>query len=188
MPTTKPLITADFLLRTPDLGRCELVCGELIRMPFAGYEHGAVISNVAGLLGTFVSQAGLGQVVGAGTGFHIAHDPDTVRAPDVAFVAADRLPSPEPKGFFPGPPDLAVEVVSPDDRDSEVQAKVKSWLDAGCQIVWLVDPRRQTVQVFQSRSEARVLGLSDRLSGEPLLPGFSLAVAEIFTKNTGVRS
>jgi Uma2 family endonuclease len=61
-----------------------------------------------------------------------------------------------------------------------VAAKVRNWLDAGCRVVWLVDPRRQTVQVFQSRSEARVLRLSDMLSGEPLLPGFSLAVAEIF--------
>jgi Uma2 family endonuclease len=187
MTTTKPLITADFLLRTPDLGRCELVCGELIEMTPAGYQHGRIIDKIHTPLSTFVSRSGLGHVVGAETGFYIAHDPDTVRAPDVAFVAAERLPSPEPKGFFPGPPDLAVEVVSPDDRDSQVTAKVQNWLEAGCRVVWLVDPRRQTVQVFQTRSEARVFGVSDTLSGEPLLPGFSLAVAEIF-KNTGVRS
>jgi Uma2 family endonuclease len=88
--------------------------------------------------------------------------------------------SPHSKGFFPGPPDLAVEVISPDDRDSEVLAKVQNWLDAGCRVVWLVDPRRQTVQVFQGRGEAAVLHLSDTLCGEPLLPGFSLAVAEVF--------
>jgi Uma2 family endonuclease len=180
MTTTKPLITADFLLRTPDLGRSELVCGELIQMTPAGSEHGSIMVRITLPLGNFVTRAGLGEVFGAETGFHIAHDPDTVRAPDVAFVAADRLPSPLPKGFFPGPPDLAVEVVSPEDRDSQVQAKVQNWLDAGCRVVWLVDPRRRTVQVSQSRSEARVLGLSDTLYGEPLLPGFSLAVAEIF--------
>ncbi len=180
MTTTNPLITADFLLRTPDLGRRELVCGELIEMTPAGYEHGSIIIKITGPLWAFVSRTGLGQLSGAETGFHIAHDPDTVRAPDVAFVATERLPSPLPKGFFPGPPDLAVEVVSPDDRDSRVLAKVQNWLDAGCQVVWLVDPRRQTVQVFQGRSEARVLRLSDTLWGEPLLPGFSLAVAEIF--------
>ena len=180
MTTIKPLITADFLLRTPDLGPCELVCGELIEMTPAGSEHGSIILNIAGPLWAFVSRAGLGRVFGAETGFQIAHDPDTVRAPDVAFVAAGRLPSPLPKGFFPGPPDLAVEVVSPDDRDSQVRAKVQNWLDAGCQVVWLVDPRRQTVEVFQSGSEARVLRLSDTVSGELLLPGFSLAVAEIF--------
>jgi Uma2 family endonuclease len=180
MTTTKPLITADFLLRTPDLGRCELVCGELIQMTPAGYEHGSIIINISTPLATFVSRAGLGRVVAAETGFHIAHDPDTVRAPDVAFVAAERLPSPLPKGFFPGPPDLAVEVVSPEDREIDVLAKVQNWLDAGCRALWLVDPRRQTVQVYHSGSEPRVLRLSDTLSGEPLLPGFSLAVAEIF--------
>ena len=180
MTTIEPLITADYLLRTPDLGRCELVRGELIRMSPAGSEHGSIIVNITIPLGIFVSQAGLGRVFGAETGFHIAHDPDTVRAPDVAFVATGRLPSPLPQGFFPGPPDLAVEVVSPDDRDSQVQAKVQNWLEAGCRVVWLVDPRRQTVRVYQSGSEARVLRLSDTLSGEPLLPGFSLAVAEIF--------
>ena len=180
MTTTKPLVTADYLLRTPDLGRCELVCGELIQMTPAGYEHGSIIINISTPLATFVSRAGLGRVSGAETGFHIAHDPDTVRAPDVAFVAAERLPSPQPKGFFPGPHDLAVEVISPIDRDSEVLAKVQNWLDAGCRVVWLVDPRRQTVQVFQGRGEAGVLHLSDTLCGEPLLPGFSLAVGEIF--------
>jgi Uma2 family endonuclease len=180
MTTISPLITADYLLRTPDLGRCELIRGELIRMTPAGYEHGWIIDKIHIPLSTFVSRAGLGHVVGGETGFHIAHDPDTVRAPDVAFVAADRLPSPLPKGFFPGPPDLAMEVISPDDRDSQVQAKVRNWLDAGCRVVWLVDPRRQTVHVYQSGSEAQVLRLSDTLCGEPLLPGFSLAVAEIF--------
>jgi Uma2 family endonuclease len=131
MTTTKPLITADYLLRTPNLGRCELVGGELIRMTPAGYEHGSIIINISTPLAIFVSRAGLGRVCGAETGFHIAYDPDTVRAPDVAFVAADRLPSPLPKGFFPGPPDLAVEVISPDDRDSEVLSKVQNWLEAG---------------------------------------------------------
>jgi Uma2 family endonuclease len=149
-------------------------------MAFAGYEHGLIVVNIAAPLGSFVSQARPGCVFGAGTGFHIAHDPDTVRAPDVAFVAAERLPSPIPKGFFPGPPDLAVEVVSPEDRDSQVAEQVQNWLDAGCRVVWLVDPRRRTVQVFQSRSEVKVLRLSDTVSGEPLLPEFSLAVAEIF--------
>ncbi len=180
MTTTEPLITADYLLRTPDLGRCELVRGELIRMTPAGSEHGSIIVNISTPLSIFVSRAGLGRVFSADTGFHIAHDPDTVRAPDVSFVARDKLPSPLPKGFFPGPPDLAVEVISPDDRDRQVLAKVQNWLEAGCQVVWLVDPRRQTVRVFQGPGEDKVLRMSDTLSGEPLLPGFFLPVAEVF--------
>jgi Uma2 family endonuclease len=180
MTTTEPLITADYLLRTPDLGTCELVRGELIRMTPAGSEHGSIIVNISTPLAIFVSRAGLGRVFGADTGFHIAHDPDTVRAPDASFVATNRLPSPLPKGFFPGPPDLAVEVISPDDRQRQVLAKVRNWLDAGCQVVWLVDPRHGTVRVFHGGGEAKVLRVCDTLSGEPLLPGFSLAVAEIF--------
>jgi Uma2 family endonuclease len=149
----------------------------------AGSEHGSIVVNITIPLATFVSRGRLGRVFGAETGFHIAHNPDTVRAPDVAFVTRDRLPSQPPRGFFPGPPDLAVEVVSPDDRGSEVLGKVQNWLDAGCQAVWLVNPRRQTVHVCQSGSETQIFGLSDTLPGGPLLPGFSLAVAEIFQWN-----
>ena len=98
----------------------------------------------------------------------------------MAFVTRDRITSPMPKGFFAGPPDLAVEVVSPDDRPDAVLAKVRSWLEAGCRVVWVVDSRRQTVHVYQSGGEPQVLALSDTLAGSPLLPGFSLAVAEIF--------
>ena len=180
MTTTEPLITAEYLLQAQGLGRCELVRGELIMMSPAGSEHGLITTNIHGPLWSYVSRTGLGRVFGAETGFHIAHNPDTVRAPDVAFVTTDRFPSPLPRGFFPGPPDLAVEVISPDDRESQVQAKVQNWLDAGCQVVWLVDPRRQTVRVYQRGGEGHVLGLSDTLLGDPLLPGFSLAVAEIF--------
>jgi Uma2 family endonuclease len=180
MATIKPLTTADDLLRMPNLGRCELVCGELIRMTPAGYEHGSIVVNITGPLWAYVLRTGIGRVAGAETGFHIAHDPDTVRAPDVAFIGADRLPSPLPKGFFPGPPDLAVEVISPDDRPGEVRAKVQGWLDADCRTVWLVDPRRQTVEIHRSGGEVQILELSDTISDESLLPGFSLAVAEIF--------
>ncbi len=180
MTTTEPLITAEYLLRAHDLGRCELVRGELIMMSPAGAEHGRIIYNIEARLAPYVLQRGVGCIFGAETGFHIAHDPDTVRAPDIAFVSMDRLPPQPPKGFFPGPPDLAVEVVSPDERENEVLAKVQNWLDVGCRAVWLVDPRRQTVGVYQSGNETQVFGLSDTLVGGPLLPGFSLAVAEVF--------
>jgi Uma2 family endonuclease len=183
MTTTKPLITAEYLLRAHDLGRCELVRGELITMSPAGAEHGSIISNIQLCLALYVSREGVGRVFGAETGFQIAHEPDSVRAPDVAFVTRDRLPSQPPQGFFPGPPDLAVEVVSPSDRDSEVSAKIQSWLDAGCRVVWMVDPRRKTVHVYQGDSETQVFGLSGTLVGGPLLPGFSLAVADIFKWN-----
>ncbi len=133
-------------------------------------------------LAGFVEEGTLGTAFGAATGFRIAHEPDTVRAPDVAFVRAERMGVEPDQGFFPGPPDLAVEVLSPDDRAGEVLAKVQDWLDAGCCAVWVVDPRTRTVTVYRSRKEIVVLVESDTLSGGDLLPAFALPVAEIFGK------
>ncbi len=183
MAATQTITTAEQLLHTPGLGRCELVRGELIMMSPGGAEHGRIIINVTGPLFTFLKQQQqLGVLYGAETGFRIAHDPDTVRAPDVAFVRADRIPAAPVKGFFPGPPDLAVEVLSPDDRASEVLDKVRDWLQAGCQAVWIVDPRTRRMSIYRSSNQIAELGESDVLSGEDLLPGFSIPVAEIFAE------
>jgi Uma2 family endonuclease len=180
MVTIERAMTAEQLLQTPGLGRCELLHGELVMMSPAGEEHGSITARVTIRLGAFVLERRLGRVFGAETGFVIGRNPDTVRAPDVAFVRAERL-SPTPgKGFFQGPPDLAVEVVSPNDRASEVLAKVYDWLDAGCRAVWLVDPETRTVTVYRSRSEIRVLATADPLSGEDVVPGFGIPVAEVF--------
>lgn len=146
----------------------------------AGYEHGEIVANVTRLLANFVKAQGLGRVTGAETGFQIGHDPDTVRAPDSAFIRADRVPAKRPRGFFDGPPDLAVEVLSPNDRPGEVLAKVRDWLQAGCRAVWVVDPQTETVSVHRSRHETMVLGAGDTLAGGDLLPGFSVPVVEIF--------
>ena len=181
MATTEHAMTANRLLQTPGLGRCELLQGELIMMSPAGEEHGAIAARLTIRLGVFVLERGLGRVFGAETGFLIARDPDTVRAPDMAFIRAERL-SPTPgKGFFPGPPDLAVEVISPNDRAGEVLAKVHNWLDAGSRAVWLVDPDTRSITVYRSRSEIRVLAPGDLLSGEDVVPGFGMPVAEVFS-------
>ena len=180
MATIQHVTTAEQLLAAGDIGRCELVRGELIMMSPAGSEHGWIVMNIGVPLGAFVKKHSLGRVFGAETGFRIGHDPDTVRAPDVAFVTAERIGGKLAAGFFPGPPDLAVEVLSPDDRAGEVLAKVQDWLDAGCRAVWVVDPRTSTVTVYRSRSEIAVLGTSEALSGGDLLPNFSLPVSELF--------
>lgn len=180
MATIETITTADQLLAAGDIGRCELVRGELIMMSPAGSEHGWIVVNITMPLATFVKQHSLGRVFGAETGFRIGRDPDTVRAPDVAFVAARRIGDKLAKGFFPGPPDLAVEVLSPDDRAGEVLAKVQDWLAAGCQVVWVVDPRTRTVTVYRSPSEIVILGAAETLDGGALLPGFSVAVGELF--------
>jgi Uma2 family endonuclease len=155
MAATQTITTAEQLLHNPGLGRCELVRGESIMMSPGGFEHGRIIMNVAVPLGVFLKQNPLGVLLGAETGFWIAQDPDTVRAPDVAFVRADRVGASPVKGFFPGAPDLAVEVLSPDDRASEVLDKVRDWLQAGCHSVWIVDPRTRTIAIYQFQPDHR---------------------------------
>ena len=146
----------------------------------AGFDHGRFASKIVAALENHVARRKSGVVTTAETGFQIAHDPDTVRAPDVAYVRSERIPVGGVKGFFPGAPDLAVEVVSPSDRASEVAAKVLEWLSAGCQAVWVVDPENRTVTVHRSRSDITVLTAADTLDGGDLLPAFSMPVAEAF--------
>jgi Uma2 family endonuclease len=175
------ITTADELFQTADLGRCELVRGEIIMMSPAGSRHGAIALRIGSILLDFVNARGLGVVLGAETGFLIARDPDTVLAPDVAFVRRERVGEGLPEGFFPGSPDLAVEVLSPSDRASEVFAKTQRWLEAGTHAVWIVDPQTQTVTVHPNRCEAKVLERNDTLAGDDLLPEFGVSVAELFS-------
>ena len=115
-------------------------------------------------------------------GFFVSHDPDTVRSPDVAFVRAERVPPGGVRAFFDGAPDLAVEVISPSDRASEVIAKARDWLRFGCTAVWVVDPETKTVTVYSRRPQTLFLSVKDTLACEELLPGFSLPVSQIFVR------
>ena len=126
-------MTADELLHLnlPDK-RTELVKGVLVVREAAGYRHGEVAMNLATAIHSFVRAHRLGSVLAAETGFKLFSDPDTVRAPDLAFIRADRVPTPPPRGFAAMAPDLAVEVLSPDDRPGEVLKKVADWLNAAC--------------------------------------------------------
>ncbi len=141
-PAARPLMTAEELFRLRDDGwRHALVRGELQRMALAGFRQGAVNTNVAVPLAHHVKIRLLGAVCGAGTGFVLARNPDTVLAPDIAFIRRERIPaSGLPATFWEGAPDLAVEVRSPGDTGSEVAEKAASWLSAGTRVVWVVDP------------------------------------------------
>ncbi|HEX5138409.1 MAG TPA: Uma2 family endonuclease [Planctomycetota bacterium] len=176
MPTG--IRTAEELLRNPHIGRCELIRGELHMMSPSGAEHGLVAGNMFKAIAIHVDAHGLGKSFAAETGFQISRDPDTVRAPDVAFVRAGR-PIP-PRGFYVGAPDLAVEVLSPDDRPGYVREKVAEWLESGARAVWVVDPRDRTVTVHERRRESVTHGEADTLRGGSVLPGFELAVRAVF--------
>jgi Uma2 family endonuclease len=165
----------------PNPGRCELVRGEVITMAPSGSEHGGIIVNITVLLDRFVRSHQLGRIFGAETGFIIRRDPDTVRAPDVAFVRADRLPAKLPRGFFDGAPDLAVEVLSPGDRASKVQAKIHDWLSAGCRSIWIVDPENQSVTLYKSDRDIAVLHSADTLVDPDILSGFTVTVSKFFS-------
>lgn len=181
MSAATTLMTADELLdRAHELGRCELVRGELIQMAPASAGHGGVAMEMGIRIGIHVKQHKLGKTYAAETGFLIGRDPDTVRAPDVAFVRNDRLHLAGERGFFNGPPDLAVGVMSPDDRAGDVLAKVRQWLDAGCRGVWVVDPQSRTVTTYHANRHAQVLTPGDTLPGGDPLPGFELSVTDIF--------
>ena len=180
--STTTRVTAEQLLRMPDDGcRYELVAGELRKMTPSGWKHGAAGGTLHSLLGHHVLERELGQLFFAETGFLIARDPDTVRAPDIGFVAAGRLQGEKPdEAFWPGAPDLAAEVVSPRDTTGEVDEKVRSWLDAGARMVWVVNPQWRSVTVYRSATDIRTLTENDELDGGDVVPGFRCRVGEIF--------
>ena len=178
--TASPLLTAEELLHLsiPDK-RVELVRGQLVVREPAGGRHGRVAMNVAIELGTYVRVHQLGAVYAAETGFTLARHPDTVRAPDVAFIQGERLPSPEPTGFPDGAPDLVVEVLSPGDRPGEILAKVGDWLSAGTRLVWVIDPDRRLARVYRHDGSERIATDGEALEGEDVVPGFSQPLGAI---------
>jgi Uma2 family endonuclease len=178
---TKP-VTADELLAMPDDGyRYELVKGELRRMAPTGDEHGDITMELAGALYRHVKTERLGKVYAAETGFKLESDPDTVRAPDIAFVTQEKFErTGRLTGFRAGAPDLAVEVLSPSDRVSRVEGKVAQWLAGGARMVWVVSPKLHTVTVYCSLTDIVTLTAKDTLDGADVVPGFQINVAEIF--------
>lgn len=182
MNPARTLLTAEDLLARPDdRFRHELVNGELTTTALPGAEHGVIAIHLLTRVAQHVKARGLGEMLAAGAGFQIASDPDTVRAPDLAFVRRARIPeSGIPKGFWPGAPDLAAEVVSPGDTYEEVEEKVAQWLGAGTSLVWVVNPRHRTVAVRSRSDEVKILSEADELRGGDVLPGFTCAVAELF--------
>src|SRR6266567_4550493 len=161
-------MTADELLQAhmPNK-RTELVRGALrVREP-PGAMHGRV------------RHTGAGALFAAETGFKLETDPDTVRAPDVAFVRRERVPPADTTGYAELAPDLVVEVLSPGDRPGEVLAKVADWLSAGTRLVWVVDPLRRLARVYRHDGTETIVTSEESLDGEDVLPGFSCPLATV---------
>lgn len=169
-----------FLARSGELGRCELIEGELIQMSPAGGEHGLIGMRLVRRVDRFIADHALGELTLAETGFRLGQDEDTVRAPDIAFIARDRVEQAKTPGFIPIAPDLAIEVNSPNDVIGEVVAKVQWWLEHGTRAVWVVDPRSQTVTTYHPDGSARVVHRSETLTGGEVLPGFELPLTQLF--------
>jgi Uma2 family endonuclease len=176
--TTTHLMTAEELGNLPDEPlRHELIKGELLTMSLPKNDHARVSANLTGMLWQHAKAYNLGQVR-AESGYKLESDPDTVLGADVSFVARDRIAL-SPEGYHDGPPDLAVEVLSPGDRRGKVEYKLSLWLELGARSVWLVNPRRRTVAVIRSLDDRKMFHETDELVDETV-PGFRVKVSEIF--------
>lgn len=174
------ITTAAQLLDAGDNGRCEMIRGRVVRLPHSVFDRGMIATQLAFAIHDHVAPRKLGVVTIADCGYWIEHDPDTVRAPDVGFIRSARAPARGYRGYIQGPPDLAVEVLSPRERAGEVTDKVQQWLAVGAASVWVVEPKSCTVTVCHPDQNAHVLAKRDTLVDEGVLPGFATPVATIF--------
>ena len=179
MPAPSLITAADLRALSAPHKRTELVRGQLLVREPAEFRHGAVAMEIGARLSNFVKRGQLGVVVAAETGFALARDPDTVRAPDAGFIRASRLPDPLPRGYADGAPDLVVEVLSRDDRAGDVLAKVADWLNAGSALVWVIDPDRRLARVYRADGSESLIAADAMLDGEDVLPGFTCPIREI---------
>ena len=182
MATTEKLLTAEEFERLPDDGkRYELIDGELREMAPTVNWHGEVETNLTTLLHTHTRAHGLGRVSCGEVLYIVQRNPDRVRAADIAFLRQERVPSLEARQHIMEViPDLVVEILSKSDTIEEISDKIDDWLNAGVQMLWIVDPFRRTVTIYQPGRDPSLLGQHGVLEGDPVVPGFRCPVAEIF--------
>jgi Uma2 family endonuclease len=174
------LVTAEEFEKLPGYDhRYELVEGRIILMSQVSFAHGRTVARLCALLHGYLRGGNLGVVV-TEVGFTLKSNPDTVRAPDVAFIRQERLPATDPRGFWKGPPDLAIEVLSPDDRPGEIRAKVDEYLSHGVALVVVLDPDETTATLFRPSTPPLALGADEMLDLSDVVAGFRCTVREIF--------
>lgn len=179
MMPAAPLTAEELLQLSIPNKRTELVRGVLRVSEPPGYLHCDVSFRVARAIGNFATDRRLGATLIGDPGFILERAPDTVRAPDIAFVSASRVPDPRPRGYVEFAPDLAVEVLSPGNRPGEVLEKVAHWLNAGTLLVWIIDPIKRIARVYRADGTESFLAEHDVLDGEDVLPGFACPLAEV---------
>ena len=182
MSTSTALMTAEELLELPrGQHRYELINGELKTMSPASHDHGRIAMRIGASLAAFIWKNELGEAYAAETGFLLTTNPDTVLAPDAAFISRHRARKGRDKrGYWHGPPDIAVEVVSPSEPGPKMKEKVEQWIRYGTQQVWIVNPKNETVTIYRSPGEFTTFGRAETVAADDLLPGFKVAVADIF--------
>lgn len=176
---TTTLWTPEELLTQAGAEHGDLIRGVVQPVTPGGNPHWRLTGFLDRRVGAFVEERGLG-AVGPEGGFILGRNPDTVLGPDVAFVRAERLPPLSQEGFLEFAPDLAIEVVSPSNTRAQISEKVAIYLEAGTNLVWVVDPPRRMGTVFAPSRPARTLRDGDSLDGEDVLPGFTLPLPELF--------
>jgi Uma2 family endonuclease len=159
-----------------------LLAGVIHLMPPTGWLYGEVASEIGMLIRSYAKRHQLGSTTAAETGYRLSDD--TVLAPGVGFISAERIPQVLPEGFVPFAPDLAVEIISPSNTLTEIRAKVEQYLQHGTRLVWVIDPRKQKVDVYRPAPDGKALvsflGIQDMLDGEDMLIGFSVAIKDLF--------
>jgi Uma2 family endonuclease len=178
-------ITAEEFESIEREGRYDLIHGRVVeREPMAGEEHGSLAFEFGLEVGIYVRQHNLGRCYAAETRFVIARDPDTAIAPDWAFISKERMSLTPRKGFGQVVPDALLEVRSPGDTRREAEEKMQRWIAAGVRLGWELDPSRQVVTIYRPGAAPEELTANDVLSGEEVLPGFSLPLRRLFASLT----
>jgi len=179
-PQTERMMTGEELAALNDTGPCELVAGSIVPMTPTSDEHGGYAANITSILLSFVRAHGLGKVRAGEVGVYTRRNPDTIRAVDVLFISQDRYDRRGETVFLDVPPDLIVEILSPGNTWSETIQKLREYFSIGVRLVWLVNPSSRSVFAYRSLTDVREFTIDDDLPGDDVLPGFSVAVRDIF--------